>query len=260
MKKVGWALGGGAMRGLAHLGVLQVLQENEIPIDFIAGTSIGAVIGGIYVCGTDLKMLLRLASEMNEKDYLDYALPKQGLIKGNRFQELIQLLTKNYTFEQIKIPFASVATNLMDGEKVVIQTGLLSHAIRASMSVPLVFEPVQWSDDMLLVDGSAVERVPIRTARDMGADVVIGVDVGYRGGPVQEKMPTTALGYAIMSADIMGWSMSKLQEKEADLMILPNVYSLSATSFSNSEEIIDCGKKAAEEALPAIKKLLEEAK
>lgn len=259
-KKIGLALGSGAAKGFAHIGVLQVLEENKIPIDYITGTSIGAVIGGIYACGTDLDMLARVGTQLDEKDYQDIVFPRNGFLRGDKFQTLIQLFTKRKTFDQLEIPFKCIATNLLNGEKVVLDQGMVDAAIRASMAVPMLFEPVSWNEDMLLVDGATVERVPMQTVRDMGADIVIGVDVGYRGEYRGDHLPGNAVGFALMAADIQGWALSKLQEKEADVLIVPKVIDISPTSFEDLEQAIALGREAAEAVLPDIQKAIKSRK
>lgn len=259
-KKIGLALGSGAARGFAHIGVLQVLEENKIPIDYIAGTSIGAVIGGIYACGTDLDMLARVGMQLDEKDYKDVVFPRYGFLRGDKFQTLIQLFTKRKTFDQLQMPFKCVATNLLNGEKVVLESGMVDAAIRASMAVPMLFEPIFWDENTLLVDGATVERIPMQTVRDMGADIVIGVDVGYRGEYMGDNLPNNAVGFALMAADIQGWALSSLQEKQADILIVPKVIDISPTSFKDVELAINLGKEAAQEALPAIQKAMKSRK
>lgn len=254
-KKLGLALGGGAMRGFAHLGVLEVLEENQIPVDYIAGTSIGAIIGGIYACGTDLKMLQKIVPTLVFKDYVDVVIPKRGgFLRGDKFQELISIFTKGYCFEQTNIPFCCVAVDLIKGELVELNEGPLIKAIRASMAIPGIFEPVNY-DDKLLVDGATISRVPIKTARGMGAEVVVGIDVGYRGGPADRELKRL-VDYATMAADILGWVAAEPREKEADLVIAPKVREYDAYSFQHFEECVEAGRAVAEEALPKIRKLM----
>ena len=255
-KSVGLALGGGGTRGFAHIGVLQVLEENKIPIDYIAGTSMGSVIGGIYACGTDLHMLERIVPELNEKDYKDIQIPRYGFLKGAKLQELIRIFTKRYDFEQAHIPLRCVAVDALSGQKVEIGEGQIDDAIRASIAVPVIFEPVRWKDRLLL-DGGIVERIPIQTARNMGADIVIAVDVGYRGGSTADTDPVHMMDYFMMTIDMMGWTAVQYQEKEADMVIVPDVARLDMASFRDFEISVQRGREAAEAALPDIQKQLK---
>lgn len=254
-KTVGLALGGGGTRGFAHIGVLQVLEENHIPIDYIAGTSIGSVIGGVYACGTDLHMLERVVPMLNERDYTELRIPRYGFLKGEKLQELIRVFTKRYHFEQTKVPLRCVAADAWSGQKIEIGEGKVDDAIRASIAVPVIFEPVRWKDKLLL-DGGVVERIPIQTARNMGADVVIGVDVGYRGGTMASKNPGNMMEYFVMTIDLMGWTAVQYQEKEADVLIAPEVVDLDVASFRDFEICVKKGREAAEAALPTIREQL----
>ena len=255
-KELGIALGSGSMRGFAHLGVLKVLEENGIPISCIAGSSMGAVIGGIYACGTDLDMLEKIVPNLVFKDYMDMVIPKRGgFLKGEKFKELISLFTKGYDFSQTKIPFCCVAVDLNAGELVEMKEGKLIDAIRASMAIPGVFEPFEMEDGRVLVDGGTISRVPSQTARAMGAEVVIGIDVGYRGGKMSEG-PKSWMDFIRRGIDIQSWTAAQAHEKDADLIIAPDVYDHDPTSFDDFEKCVDAGKKAAEEALPVIQKLL----
>lgn len=256
-KKLGLALGAGSARGFAHIGVLEVLEQNHIPVDVIAGSSMGAVIGGIYSCGTDLGMIQKVLPCLNEKEYFDVVVPRSGgFIKGERFQELIRIFTKGYTFEQTKIPFACVAVDIRSGELVEMQEGRLDDAIRASIAIPAVIAPHEWRG-RLLVDGCVISRVPCQTARRLGADVVVGVDVGYRGGPIDYAFGKKYVDYVQATFDILQWEVAKNKEQEADIMLTPAVRSVAAHSIKDAQECIEQGRICAQQALPRIKELLE---
>ena len=254
-KKVGLALGAGSARGFAHIGVLQVLEENSIPIDLIVGSSMGSVIGGIYACGTDLHMLSKIVPVLNEKDYFDIVIPRYGgLIKGDKFRSLIRIFTKKYKFSDTKIPFACTAVDLLQGELVVIDQGDIDDAIRASIAIPGLIEPHNWNGK-LLIDGGVISRVPCDIARDMGADVVIGVDVGYRGGPPLSPIRRT-VDYLYAAFDIIGWEAAKAHDSGADIMIAPDISNINPNSFCDFQMCVENGRKAAERALPQILALL----
>lgn len=253
--KIGLALGAGGARGMAHLGVLQVLEENDIPIDVITGSSMGSVVGGIYSCGSNVNLLCKMAPLLNERQYFDIVLPRKGgFMRGEKFKELIRILTKNYDFSQTKIPFACVAVDIERGELVELSQGNLADAIRASISIPGVFEP-QRLDGRLLMDGGVLSRVPVQTARNLGADIVIGVDVGYRGD-CEHRHVNKLLEVLYAATEIMSWEIARLSEKDVDVLIVPKARHIDPRSLYQSEECIELGRQAAMEALDDIQKVL----
>ena len=258
-KKLGLALGAGSAKGLAHIGLLQVLEHENIPIDFIAGSSMGAVVGSVYACGTDIDLAAKMMPLLDAKDFFDWGKMKNGgMMRGERFDELVKMLTKDKEFSESKIPFASVAVDLYSGKLIVQQEGKIHDAVRGSYAIPGIFRPHPWKG-MLLVDGGVIARVPCKAVRDMGADVVIGVDVGFRGRENDYQLPLEKnRDFLNASMRIMQWELAKFQEKEADLVIAPFVWDLDSNSMADAEEIIARGRKAAEEALPKIKELLAE--
>lgn len=253
-KKLGLALGSGSARGFAHLGILKVLEDNDIPIDFISGSSMGAVIGSIYACGTDLDMIIKFAKTLDEKEYLDVVIPRRGFIKGEKFTELITLFTKGYTFDQTKIPLNVVAYNLTEDKHVIFNSGKICEAVRASMSIPGVFLPFE-RDGIVYVDGGVVDRVPSETARNMGADVVIGVDVGFREGQVHPPAENL-LQVLLQTFDVMGWETVKYKLEEADYVIAPDVFKVDPWTTKDIDECIEEGIKAGKAALDDIKRLM----
>ncbi|MEG1656182.1 MAG: patatin-like phospholipase family protein [Christensenellaceae bacterium] len=162
-KKVGLALGGGAARGFAHIGVLKVLKENNIPIDYIAGCSMGALVGGIYASWCDLDLLQNLAVVFDQKKYFDFALSSKGYVRGNKIQELVKLMTKNIDINQTKIPFSCIATCIEDCELVRFVQGPIHEAVRASISIPGVFLP-HVIDGKSYIDGCVIDRTAIDAA------------------------------------------------------------------------------------------------
>ena len=179
-KKVGLALGGGAARGLAHIGVLDVLQKEGIPIDMIAGTSAGAVVGAIYAWNQDTARIKKEALEVNWRKVaplIDPSLPKSGLIKGKKIKDLLaSYIGGNIKFSDLKIPFACVATDIDTGEEVVIDQGSVPEALRASISIPGIFTVVK-REGRYLVDGGLTNPVPVNVVKRMGADFIIAVNV-----------------------------------------------------------------------------------
>jgi predicted acylesterase/phospholipase RssA len=177
--KVGYALGGGVARGLFHIGVLSVLEENKISPDVIVGTSMGAIVGAMYASGLSAKEIKDIALDFDWRQLIrlaDVTFPINGLIRGKRINALLKSLLKDITFENIKTPFACVATDITTGEQVVLSEGSLIESIRASISLPSIFTPVRVGN-RYLVDGGLVNVVPISVCREMGADYVIGVNV-----------------------------------------------------------------------------------
>lgn len=255
-KKVGIALGAGSTKGFAHIGVLQVLEENHIPIDLIAGSSIGAIVASIYAAGTDLHMLEKFALHMNMREYLDLGKPSAGgLIRGNRIEELIRLFTHRKNFDETRIPLYCVAVDAAHGELVALHEGAVSRAARASMSIPGIFMPVE-IDGRIYVDGGVIERIPCSILRKNGADVVIAVDVGYCGG-YYDVQGMNAYELINRSIDIMQWEITKLRKAEADVMLVPQVLFVRGHfDTREAKAVIDEGRRVAEEALPQIFALL----
>ena len=179
-RKIGIALGSGSARGLAHIGVLEVLQKEGIPVDMVAGTSAGAMIGALYAQGKDIDMMKSLAISLKGRKLvplIDPSIPKSGLIQGRRIKRLLSsYLGGNTRFEEMKLPFACVATDIETGEEIVINQGSVLDAIRASISIPGIFSVTRWKD-RYLVDGALVNPVPVDVLIRMGADFVIAVNV-----------------------------------------------------------------------------------
>ncbi len=254
MIKVGIALGSGGARGLAHIGVLEVICEEGIPVDLVTGSSMGSVVGAIYACGGDLRMAGKLAAMLKERSYLDMVIPREGFIKGDKFQELIRIITKDMEFSQTRVPFACVAVDLENSELLMLNEGKIHEAVRASISIPGIFVPHRYKGRML-VDGGVVERVPVHCAREMGADLVIGVDVGYQGSVrAPAKNVIDILNYSI---ELMQWEVARARVSTADVMISPKVDHINPLSNAQAEECVELGRAAALEAMPQLKMLLE---
>lgn len=251
--KIGLALGGGAFRGLAHIGVLQVLDENKIPVHMVAGTSMGALVGSLYCSGADMKLIERYAYTLDERSLVDVVIPRQGIISGGRIEKLVQTLTGNKRFEQMKIPFAAVATDIERGERVVIEEGHVWEGVRASISIPGLFKPVRVGD-RLLVDGALTSRVPTDVVRGMGADFVISVDVNYHGG----KVDCGDIASIIMQAfAIMEWEIIKERVNTSDVNIMPNLLHINMASVAQAEETIEIGREETRKMMPRILEAIE---
>jgi len=246
--KIILALGGGGARGFAHIGVLQVFEEANLKISGIVGTSMGALVGGTYAAETDLYYLARLVDALKWENLVDFHLPTLGLIDGAKIQTLIDLLTKGKKIEDLSLPFWAVATDLHTGEEIVFKEGLLAPAIRASISVPGIFNPVEYNK-RILVDGAVVAGVPVSIAKEMKGDLVIAVNVGF--DHTHHRINNI---FDVLSKvqDIMGNRLDRYQMELADLAIVPQLGNIGTMHFHRAQECIDIGRKAAEEALPQI--------
>lgn len=174
--KVGIALSGGAVRGISHIGILKILEREKITVDFIAGTSIGALIGALYASGTTVNEIEQIAKTAKWKELVDFTIPKTGLITGKKIEDYVKKILKCKNFEELKIPLSIITTDLNSGEKIVFNQGDTVKAVRASISVPGVFEPVV-DNNYILVDGGLVDPIPVDIVKAMGADIVIAVDL-----------------------------------------------------------------------------------
>lgn len=243
--KIGLALGAGAARGIAHLGVLKVLEKHKVPVDFIAGSSMGALIGALYACGIDINFMIKFAGELQSKSWIDLCMPRTGLISGKKVETMLELMTRNRNFEDLKIPFAAMATDIERGEAVVLKTGKVAAAVRASISIPVVFKPVRL-DGRLLVDGGVVDRVPVSVVREMGADLVIAVDVNKF---VAFQPVTNIADVMLQTLDIMERKILSSRILDTEVLIRPKVGHISPAQFHRVEELVEQGELAAEAAI-----------
>ncbi|MFY9177571.1 MAG: patatin-like phospholipase family protein [Caldicoprobacterales bacterium] len=252
--QIGLALGAGASRGLAHIGVLQVLEEHGIKPDLISGSSIGAIVGALYACGISPKMMEGIAENLDMRLYYDVSVPRLGFIKGDRVEELIRLLTKGKTFDQLEISLRITAVDLKSNQAVIMDQGEVYKAVRASISIPGIFVPVI-DGDKVLVDGGLLERLPTRVVRDMGADIVIGVDVGYRG---QHGDPSNILGIILQSFEVIELALVDSIINDEDIYIYPELGDINPMNFDNVKRCVEEGRRATLEVIDDIKKKIEE--
>jgi NTE family protein len=250
---VALALGGGFARGFAHLGVLQVFEENHIAISHIAGTSVGSILGAAYASGAPLALIMATCRTLRFRDIARWNVSRLGLASNHRLADLIERVFKSSRFEDLKIPMAVVATNLNTGEPVVFTEGSLIDPIRASCAFPGIFEPVEIGTRWL-VDGGLTAPVPTRAAREIGARYVVGVSVGMQDG--HDGKPSSIFQVVSRSVCAAQKHQLELWERHADLVIRPDVQSLAWDDFDRAEEAIEAGKIAATRALPRIRKLL----
>jgi NTE family protein len=252
--KIGLALGSGGARGMAHIGILKVLEEHAIPIDYIAGSSIGALVGSLYCVGHTPDQLRKFTTHFPQKYWLDYTVPKMGFVTGDKLKEIIRLLTKQKNIEEAQIPCSIVATNLKKGERKVFTQGPIAEAVRASISIPGIFVP-EVIDGEYYVDGGVIDRVPVSVVKEMGADLVIAVDVSFFES---SHAITSIFDVIAQSIDVMEREILRYRMLDADLMLRPNVGYYSTNKFSEVSQIIDEGERTALEMIPSIKNMIRE--
>ena len=251
--KVAVVLGAGVSRGFAHVGVLKVLESQKIPIHLIVGTSAGSFVGSLYAYGYDVFQLQTMAMALLKDDVVDWTLPDNGFIRGEKLENFINKTVRQTPLERLKIPFRAVATNVQTGEETVFATGNTGRAVRASCSIPGVFQPVRIGDKAY-VDGGVVSPVAVEAARRAGADVVIAVDIS---AGVAGTLPQGILETILQSVDIMYAKIATAQLRNADVVIRPKVSHIGSSDFEKRNEAILEGEKAATQALPQIRQILD---
>lgn len=255
-KKIGLALGSGGARGFCHLGVIQVFEENEIPIDAISGCSMGAIIGGCYSCGISVEKMQDLAKKISQFTVMDLNISSKnyGFLKGQRAIGIIKKLVGDKNIEDCQIPFAATSADMRSGDLYTFTAGPIIDAIKASMAIPAAFHAFK-IDDKILVDGGIKERIPINAARNLGVDIVIAVDAL---GPIEQNYEPTGIADMIERAYlVLDWESTKDKLKEADLVITPDEGSRKLYVFKDNDFAIKQGRKMAEEMLPKIREIIK---
>lgn len=250
--KIALVLGGGAARGFAHVGVIKALEAQGIVPDIIVGTSAGSVVGALYAAGYNGFELQQLSMQMDESQVSDWSIPNRGVIKGEALQEFINKAVKQLSLEKMKKTFAVVATDLRSGEMIVFRTGNTGMAVRASSSVPGIFQPVSINGHEY-VDGGLVAPVPVRVARSLGADFIIAVDISDK--PLNNKTESST-EIMLQTFNIMGQSISRNELPEADVVIRPITPGISSTDFKGKHIAVLEGEKAVAAILPELKEKL----
>ncbi len=253
--KLALVLGGGAVRGFAHIGVIKVLEAQGIVPDMVVGTSAGSVVGALYAAGYSGFELQKIAFKLEEDSVGDWTIPDRGFIKGEALQGFINKSVQNKPIEKLKKPYAAVATDLQSGEMAVFSKGNTGMAVRASSSVPGLFQPVTINGHDY-VDGGLVSPVPVNAARTLGADVIVAVDIS--GKPKYRKVEGVT-DVLLQTFGIMGQVISRRELQDADVVIQPNTGSVGPADFAKKHEAILEGEKAAQAALPAIRQKLKAA-
>jgi NTE family protein len=253
--KIALALGGGAVRGFAHIGVIKTLEAHGIVPDMVVGTSAGSVVGALYAGGYGGFELQKIAFQLEQESVGDWVLPDRGFIKGEMLQNFINRALQNRPIERLSKSFAAVTTELQTGEMAVFRRGNTGMAVRASSSIPGVFQPVSIGGKEY-VDGGLVSPVPVRAARGMGADVVIAVDIS--GKPKNARLNDT-IDIFLQAFNIMGQTIGRYELVEADVVIRPQTGMIGPTEFDQKHLAIMEGERAALAALPLIRSKLQKA-
>lgn len=261
--KLGIALGGGGAKGFAHLGVLRVLREAGIEFDVVSGTSIGALVGVVYASG-GIQKLEQYAQDVNRAELairLGAGWPNMGVFSGNYIEELVQDFVSERNIEELPKPFSALAVDLKTAEVINFTKGDIKTAVHASVSIPGLFKPVML-DDRILVDGGVLVSVPYRSARDLGADIVVAVDLlqDISNSADQEEGNWSIVEVIQRSSVIAQRRINnfRYEDDPPDILIQPRVSHVKVMDFHRGREIVECGAAAAKEALPNILKLIEE--
>ena len=239
--RIGLALGGGAARGISHIGVIQVLEESGLRPDLVVGTSAGSLVAALYASGKSGSQLGALADAMDESAITDWAFPGRGLIRGEALARFVREHTGGRSIEQMKLPLGIVATDLDSGQPILFERGDPGVAVRASSAVPAVFQPVRIGTREY-VDGGLVAPVPVRFARQMGAELVVAVDISAApdgnatGDPMRMLLQTFA---------IMGRSINQYELRDADVVVRPRLAGVSGADFAGRKRSIQAGREAA---------------
>lgn len=250
--KVGVALGGGFARGIAHVGVLRALEENEIPIDFIAGTSVGALIGAAYASGSSVEEMERQGQETHFRDFGRWTVSRMGMASNERLEHYLHRFTTAKYFDQLKIPLCIAATDLLTGKSVHFTRGEIAPALRASCAYPGLFLPVEYNNH-LLVDGFLTETVPAPGVRELGAELVISVHL--EPGLLDSK-PRNTIEVISRSFSIIQGSSHQTWRNETDVLIEPDVHHVLWDEFQKTPQLVAAGEKATYAALGDIQALL----
>jgi len=274
--KIGLALGGGAARGLAHIGVLKVLEKNKIPIHIIAGTSMGAFIGGAYAGGMNAFQMEEIAINTNKKvlaKMFSLAISFSGLIDGKKIEEFLKTVLGEKNIEELEKKFACVATDILTGEEVIIDEGPLVNAIMASISIPAIFTPVHHKN-RFLVDGGVVNPVPVNVAKEMGANIIIAVNVippfppefkkekkekEENGKEESKYSPPNIISILLNTINIFEEEIIKLrlEKDKPDFLIEPDISNIKPREFYKAKEAIEAGEKAGEDIIKDIKDTIQ---
>ncbi|MFC1478031.1 patatin-like phospholipase family protein [Candidatus Margulisiibacteriota bacterium] len=253
-KKIGIALGGGAARGFAHVGVLKSLRRNNIPIDYIAGTSAGSIVGALYASGIPIEELENVALEMSGINIVMPSFSLTGINDSSAIANFLNKIINNKSFKELDIPFAVVVTDLKSGKDVVIDKGPVGPAVGASSSYPVVYSPTEINGNFY-IDGGFSRNIPVAPLKKMGAEFIIAVDVIPE--VTLDKMPQDVVSIMNRAQDILLKRTHILDTKDADLVIKPITESVRSYDLMDQKKIIAMGEKAAEKIIPELKRKLK---
>jgi len=253
--RIGLALGGGAARGFAHVGVIQVLEEAGIRPTLVTGTSAGSLVAALYASGKSGAQLQQIAETMEEATIADWTLQifTRGVLRGEALAKYVNTQVGQKPIEAMVIPLGIVATDLNSGNDVLFQRGDTGTAVRASSAVPAVFQPVKVGSREY-VDGGLVSPVPVRAARKMGAELIIAVDIST---PPEASAANGTLEILLQTFTIMGKSISAIELKDADVLVRPSLQGVSSADFSARKRSIEAGRQAMLLALPQLRAAIE---
>jgi NTE family protein len=252
--RLGLALGGGAARGFAHVGVIQVLEEAGIRPDLVVGTSAGSLVAAFYASGKNGVQLQQMAETMDEATFTDWTLPifSRGMLRGEALARYVGSQVGGRPIQDMALPLGIVATDLQSGQGVLFRQGDTGTAVRASSAVPSVFQPVRISGRDY-VDGGLVAPVPVRYAREMGAELVLAVDIS---SPPEGNAADGSLQILLQTFAIMGKTINSFELRDADVVLRPVLNGIGSADFGARRRSIAAGRLAMQQALPQLRKLL----
>jgi NTE family protein len=255
--KIGLALGGGAARGFAHIGVIKALEANGIMADVVVGTSAGSVVGALYAAGNNAGALQKMAYDMDEAAISDWALPlfgsKSGVLKGVALQSYVNKAVQNRPIEKLRLPFGAVASDLKTGQPILFARGNTGQAVRASSAVPGVFQPVTIGN-RTYVDGGLVAPVPVRFTREMGAEFIIAVNISTQ---TDAQAAVSSLEVIMQTFSIMGQRINQYELRDADVVIQPALGNMASNDFASRARAMQAGEKATLALMGQIKQKLK---
>lgn len=252
--RLGLALGGGSARGFAHIGVIKALEQHNIQPDIVTGASAGSIVGAFYAAGYSGAQMEEVALKIRDSEIADLSMgSRRGMVVGEALQNVINQYLRNKPIESLPTPFAAVATNLHSGETMVFKNGNTGFAVRASCSIPGVFIPARQGSNEF-VDGGLVSPLPVKIARDMGADLVIAVDVS---APPRNTNLYGMFELLMQSFEIMGQSLIKLEAEKAEILIRPDVARFNSGDFAARAALIAAGYQSTLAQIPTIKSRLQ---
>ncbi len=246
------ALSSGGARGFSHIGVLKSLERHHIPVLGIAGSSMGGLIGALYCCGYTAQKLEELAGGLRRSQWIDFSLSKMGMVRGHKLLELMERLTENRTFEELSLPLKLVAVDIQRGEEVVLDSGSVAEAVRATTSIPGIFSPVVRGDE-ILVDGGVLNRVPVDLARQIAEAPVIAVDAGLDISPVVKSV----FDILFQAFDVVARELRRYKPVQADVLIEPYLPNARDAQFTKVGEFVRAGETACEAKISDILGRLE---